>query len=598
MFSIYRQLFDLLDRSERRQFYVLLGLVIAMALVDLVGVAAVLPFLSVAADPTATRDSRMLSFLRDASGVTSDQGFVIFLGLLVLGFILFGMAVKLVGQYRIVRFGHLRNDSLSRRLLASYLAQNYVWFLGHNSAHLGAAILSECDKVVGGVLLPSLRVIANTVSLIFLIGLLIFVSPAVAFSAAVGIGGVYAVIFLLVRQRLQRQGQQQIKSNAARYQLTSEAFGGLKDVKFMGFEQVYNDRYKPQSRSYAEACAQSQIIGELPRFLLEAIAFGGLIVIILGLLVFQGARMADILPTLAIFGFAILKIFPAVQQIYHSLTQMRNGAPLLAKLHAEFSRGGLPALPEEVMPTVAPMVLSNSLVLEAIHFSYPTAGRAALQGLTLAIKARTTVGIVGGTGAGKTTVVDIILGLLTPDSGRMLVDDVPVTTAKLRAWQNAIGYVPQQIFLTDDTVAANIAFGIPPELRDIAAIERAARLAELHEFVTTELPQGYATVVGERGVRLSGGQRQRIGIARALYRDPEVLILDEATSALDNLTERAVMDAVTNLAHAKTIIMIAHRLSTVRGCDRIFLLEGGKVAANGTFDELVAENETFRRMAS
>ena len=208
------------------------------------------------------------------------------------------------------------------------------------------------------------------------------------------------------------------------------------------------------------------------------------------------------------------------------------------------------------------------------------------------------MGIVGGTGAGKTTVVDIILGLLTPDSGRMLVDDVPVTTAKLRAWQNAIGYVPQQIFLTDDTVAANIAFGIPPELRDIAAIERAARLAELHEFVTTELPQGYATVVGERGVRLSGGQRQRIGIARALYRDPEVLILDEATSALDNLTERAVMDAVTNLAHAKTIIMIAHRLSTVRGCDRIFLLEGGKVAANGTFDELVAENETFRRMAS
>ena len=222
-----------------------------------------------------------------------------------------------------------------------------------------------------------------------------------------------------------------------------------------------------------------------------------------------------------------------------------------------------------------------------MRYSYPLAEREALQGLSLSIPARTTVGIVGGTGAGKTTAVDLILGLLVMQQGTLAVDGQPITPSNVRAWQNNIGYVPQAIFLTDDTVAANIAFGQPAEEIDRAAIERAARTAELHDFVMSELPQGYDTVVGERGIRLSGGQRQRIGIARALYTDPDVLIMDEATSALDNLTERAVMDAVHNLGHAKTIILIAHRLTTVQACDTIFMLEHGRLVAQGSYDELL-----------
>ena len=232
-----------------------------------------------------------------------------------------------------------------------------------------------------------------------------------------------------------------------------------------------------------------------------------------------------------------------------------------------------------------------------MHYAYPQAERPAVQGMSLAIPARSTVGIVGGTGAGKTTTVDIMLGLLMPDRGTLSVDGIPISHENLRAWQRSIGYVPQQIFLADDTVAANIAFGRAAADIDQAAVERAARIAELHDFVMRELPDGYATKVGERGVRLSGGQRQRIGIARALYHDPDVLILDEATSALDNLTERAVMDAVHNLGHAKTIVMIAHRLSTVRECDTIFMLEGGRVVAEGSYDELIASNRQFRALA-
>ena len=249
-------------------------------------------------------------------------------------------------------------------------------------------------------------------------------------------------------------------------------------------------------------------------------------------------------------------------------------------------------------PVPAPLPLIDRLELAGVHYAYPGADRDALDGLDLVVRANTTVGIVGGTGAGKTTAVDLILGLLTPDRGALMVDGTPIDKASRRAWQRSIGYVPQQIYLTDESVRANIAFGLPPEAIDDAAVERAARIAELHDFVTESLPQGYHTLVGERGVRLSGGQRQRIGISRALYHDPSVLILDEATSALDNLTERAVMDAVHNLGHAKTILMIAHRLTTVKHCDVIVMLERGRVIATGTYDELLHRSREFRAMAS
>jgi ABC-type multidrug transport system fused ATPase/permease subunit len=277
---------------------------------------------------------------------------------------------------------------------------------------------------------------------------------------------------------------------------------------------------------------------------------------------------------------------------------MRFGTGTLNKLHEDFvataAGRAIPSVPGESAPALR---LTEQIELEDVHYAYPRAERPAARGVTLTIPARSTVGLVGGTGAGKTTTVDIMLGLLVPDRGTLSVDGIPITADNLRAWQRSIGYVPQQIFLSDDTVAANIAFGLKAEDIDQAAVERAARVAELHDFVLRELPDGYATKVGERGVRLSGGQRQRIGIARALYHDPDVLILDEATSALDNLTERAVMDAVHNLGRAKTIVMIAHRLSTVRECDTIFMLEGGRVVAEGSYDDLIETNRQFRALA-
>jgi ABC-type multidrug transport system fused ATPase/permease subunit len=594
MIAIYRKIFDLLDPQERRRFWQLLGLIMLMGLLDMAGVASILPFLAVVSDPAVITENPQLAMLYGWSGLANPDSFLILFGGLVFGFVIFSLGFKTLTLYAIARFSQMRNHSISTRLLASYLSQPYVWFLNHHSADLGKSVLAEVQSLVGGVLIPAMRLLAQTVSLGFLVILLILVNPGVALTAAIGLGGAYVLIFLAVRRYLGRIGKIRLEANKARFQIAQEVMGGIKEVKLMGLETAYLTRFRAPSRAMATSTANAQITGELPRHLLEGIAFGGMIALIISLLLKEGGNLADILPVLGVFAFAALRMFPAVQQIYHSLTLMRSNGMVLTQIHRDIMAMQVAS----AGPSAPALHLRQTLDLVDVHYAYPQTETSALKGLSLSIRANTTVGIVGGTGAGKTTAVDVMLGLLAPQAGELRVDGVVITPENLRAWQNSVGYVAQQIFLIDDSVAANIAFGIAAEAIDMAAVERAARVANLHDFVMGELPQGYQTAVGERGVRLSGGQRQRIGIARALYHDPDVLLLDEATSALDNLTERAVMEAVHNLGHDKTIIMIAHRLTTVRDCDMIFLLENGQLAAQGRYEDLVRDNEIFRRMAS
>ncbi|MCX8508007.1 MAG: ABC transporter ATP-binding protein [Rhodobacteraceae bacterium] len=598
MLSTYSKLYDLLTYRERRRAGLLLLAISLAAIMDMIGIASILPFLAAVSDPAGAKSHRLLAGLYHYFNFQNDRSFLIFMGVMVLVSLLFGLAAKVLANYAISRFGHMRNDSISRRLLSAYLRQPYVWFLRHHSADLGKTVLYEVERIIMEALLPSVRLLSYAISLLFLIGLLVAVQPWVAFASAAVMGGAYALIFYVARRNLSRLGQDRAINNAERYKVAHEAIGGIKDVKLMGLESTYLERFSVPSRRVARNASISQVIGELPRHLLEVVAFGGMIALILTMLLTGSGRIGDILPTLGVFAFAGLRMFPAMQQIYLAMTQMRFVAPLLDNVHRGMAEDAhSEPLPETAQTRTERLPLTRMLDLQDIHYTYPGAETSALNGLSLSVKARSTVGIVGGSGAGKTTTVDIILGLLPCGSGKISVDGTPVTKDNLRAWQNMIGYVPQHIYLIDDTVAANIAFGIPADQIDMKAVEKAARIANLHDFVMDEMAQGYDTGVGERGVRLSGGQRQRIGIARALYHDPEVLIFDEATSALDNLTERAVMAAVNQLANSKTIILIAHRLSTVRNCDEIFLLDQGRQVAQGTFDELVQKNDSFRRMA-
>ncbi|WP_216842467.1 ABC transporter ATP-binding protein [Tabrizicola piscis] len=595
MIEVYRKIFSLLDRRERRQFWLLTALMVIVAFAEVVGISAVLVLLNVIADPSTIQSNAYLGLAYSFAGFSSEFNFMVGLAVVVLLVVLGGLAVKAVGTYASIRFATMRGFTVSSRLLEAYLGQPYAWFLARNSSDIAKNVLVEVDGLVTRVMAPAFRMIASVLMVLAIVGLLMVVDPLITVLAAGLLGLSYALVYIVLRERLRRLGDVLMRAFAERFRVAQEAIGGIKEVKLLGLEESYMELYRRAAQKSARAQATIGVVSELPRFALEAISFGTLLTLILVLLLRSGGSIVEAVPTLGVFALSVMRLLPALQQVYQALASIRGATAILETVVKDHA--GVPAAPVNVTQVQQPLHLRDQLDLSGITFSYATAGRPALRGLDMKIAARTTVGIVGGTGAGKTTVVDLVLGLLIPDTGTLSVDQEPLTPANLRAWQKSLGYVPQSIFLTDDTIAANIAFGVPADEIDMQAVERAARTAALHDFVSTELPQAYQTVVGERGIRLSGGQRQRIGIARALYRDPTLLIMDEATSALDNITERVVMEAVQNIRADKTIILIAHRLTTVRNCDTIFLMEHGQVVAQGTYDELVAGSETFRKMA-
>ena len=428
---------------------------------------------------------------------------------------------------------------------------------------------------------------------IALIILLILVDPKLALIVGFSLGGAYSLIFYFVRSYLNRIGKERLNSNELRFTSVSEAFGAVKEVKVSGLEQTYIKRFSDSARSYARTVASLQSTSQLPRYILEAIAFGGIMLVILHLMV-QTGSFNNALPVISLYAFAGYRLMPALQLIYSALTQLTYVGPSLDKLYEDFKK----IKPLNSNQDQGVISLNSTIVLKNIHYNYPNTSRVSLKNINLSIPAQSTVGFVGATGSGKTTTADIILGLLGAQKGTLEIDGQIITKQNSRAWQRKIGYVPQFIYLADDTIAANIAFGVDHKEINQEAIERASKIADLHNFVINELPNQYQTSVGERGVRLSGGQRQRIGIARALYHKPQLLVLDEATSALDNLTEKVVMEAVNNLSKDMTIIIIAHRLTSVKKCDKIFLLEKGELISEGNFEELVKANDNFRITAN
>jgi len=463
-----------------------------------------------------------------------------------------------------------------------YLHQPYSWFLSRNSAELGKAILSEVGQVIGFGIIPLMDLISKSMVTIALIFLLIIANPKLALLIGFSLGGAYLLIFYFIRGYLNRIGKDRLKNNQLRFMVVSEAFGAAKELKVGGLEEIYIKRFSDPAKIFAQTTASSQVIAQLPRFILEAIAFGGIILIMLYMMT-QTDNFNSIIPIFSLYVFAGYRLMPALQQIYASFTNLTFVGPALEKLYKDLKN--LKSL--NLNQDQKALTFNNTIALKNIHYNYPNSTRKALKDITLNIPAKSTIGLVGTTGSGKTTTVDIILGLLEAQKGTLEVDGKIITLENSRSWQRSIGYVPQHIYLADDSVAANIAFGVKPENISEKAVTKASIIANLHNFVIEELPKKYQTKVGERGVRLSGGQRQRIGIARALYHNPKILILDEATSALDNQTEEAVMDAINNLNKDITIILIAHRLNTVKNCDIIFKLDKGQVIEQGTFDELI-----------
>ncbi|WP_018864895.1 ABC transporter ATP-binding protein [Thioalkalivibrio sp. ARh3] len=591
--GVYRKTLQLLTPAEKRRGALVLGMVMVMAVLETAGVASIMPFLSVLGNPDLVNTNPVLNYLYTGLGFASVDQFIFALGAAAFALILFSAVFRTLTHYAMNRFIEMRRHSLGKRLLETYLRQPYAFFLNRHSGDMAKSILSEVDQLVLNVFRPGITMIAYLVVTIAIVALLIFVDPWLALGVAVVIGGVYGTIFVFVRGLLGRIGRDRSRANQERFTAAGEALGGIKDIKLLGREHAYLSRFDAPSKRQARHQATNQTISQVPKFLIEAIGFGGIIGLTLILLHTQGGTgtdaLGEILPILGLYAFAGYRLLPAAQHIYAGLAKLRFGAAAVESVTEDLRERE--ALAELHRQAPRPLVPHKRIELKGIDYTYPGGHRPALQSINLEIPVGSSVGIIGTTGSGKTTLVDVLLGLLRPTQGAILVDGQPVTEANLRAWQQSLGYVPQDIFLTDSTVAENIALGIPAGQIDHERVERCARMAQVHDFIVQDMPEQYATMVGERGVRLSGGQRQRIGIARALYHDPDVLVFDEATSALDTATERAVMEAIESLSRSKTIILIAHRLSTVRACDQVAHLERGSFASVGHFDELVAQPE-------
>ena len=587
-----KKIFYLLNPNERKKAFLLLILILIMALLDMIGVASIMPFMAVLTNPNILETNSFLNNVFQTSrqfGIEDKNDFLFFLGVLVFILLVTSLAFKAFTHYVQVRFIQTRHYTISKKLVEGYLHQPYSWFLDRHSADLGKTILTEVSTVVGNGMKPLMELIARSMVAITLISLLIVTDPKLALIVGLTLGLSYWVIYKFTRKYLNRIGKETYKSNQSRFIAIAEAFGAAKEVKVAGLEKTYIDRYSIPAKILAQHQAASSLVSQLPRFALEAIAFGGIMIMILYLMS-QTGGIVNALPIISLYVFAGYRLMPALQSIYASLAKLT------------FVKASLDALTNDIKNLKSfnfkqeqkNILFENQISLKNIHYNYPNTSRTALKDINIDIPVKNTIGLVGTTGSGKTTTVDIILGLLEAQTGTLEVDDQIITAKNSKVWQKLIGYVPQHIYLADDTVSANIAFGIDPEDIDQEAVEKASKIANLHEFVEEELSEKYQTTIGERGVRLSGGQRQRIGIARALYHNPKLLVLDEATSALDNQTEQAVMDAVNNLNKDITIILIAHRLNTVKNCNIIFKLEKGRLVGKGTYDELINNSKNFR----
>ena len=590
--------YHLLSPTHRQALWGLGALMLLSAIFEMAGIASIMPFMSMVADPEIVTHNHWLAIAFHRFGFRSPRSFMIFLGCTVLGVLFLSNLVAALTVWSILRFSFTAGRDLAQKMFAVYLNHPYVFFLNRNTSELVQNTLFEMGRTVNNVLIPLLTILARSTIAFSILILLFSVNPTLALVSGTILGGAYGLVYLGVRKTLARSGQDISLANARRTQVAYETFGGIKDIKILGREKTFFDLFRKPVERYALLQSHTQMISLLPRYALETMAFGGIIGIVLYLLS-TGKNLSATLPLISLYALAGYRLMPALQQIFANWSIVRFNISAVDRIARDIDTlpGASKNQPTVPPPSVRKLPLTQAIELDGVTFHYPGREEPVLDQVSLVIPANTSIGLVGSTGSGKTTTLDILLGLLEPSGGCLRVDGQIVDRKNVRQWQAAIGYVPQQIMLLDDTVLKNIAFGIPEGEIDREKVVEAAKLAHLHEFVTSDLPQGYDTPIGERGVRLSGGQRQRIGIARALYHEPSVLVLDEATSALDNITENVIMEALNTLSRNKTVIMVAHRLTTVRECDTIVVLDRGRVADSGTYSSLLERNDFFRMLA-
>ncbi len=564
-----------------------------MAILEVVGIASVLPFMQLAANPGELLENKWLSKLYHVFSFDSEQDMLIASGVLVLTLLTISNVFKVFASWLQQKFTWDVSYKLGMRLLRVYLGKPYGYFLTHNSSELLANLVVEVGKVTTGILTPLCELIAQIIVALLIFTLLIIVNPTIALATLSVLGLAYILVYLARKRYLTQLGKERISLNQFRFTHLKELLNGIKTFRVYGVQDFFYRRYDTVSERFSQIQPRVHLVSVTPRHVVEIFAFGGVIVLVL-VLISRGQNLQQILPMLTLYVLAGYRLLPALQKVYGSVIKLRHTFPTIEILEKDLQKD----VPLQKSASVKHPIgdFSANLKLENVSFYYEDTNTAVISDLSVTIPKGKTIAFVGSTGSGKTTLVDLIVGLLHPKKGHIKIDNHILSVDNTLTWQNQIAYVPQEVFLFDDAAQRNIAIGLYDEEVDIKLVQKVAQVANIHDFISDELPKGYETVIGERGVRLSGGQRQRLGLARALYRQPKVLILDEATSALDSITESAVIDSLRAYSEDLTVIVIAHRLSTVRHADCIYLLEKGRIVAEGNYEKLIQKSEVFREM--
>ncbi|CAN1212234.1 Xenobiotic-transporting ATPase [Tumidithrix helvetica PCC 7403] len=584
------------NRQEKWQILSIFILMFIGSGLETLGVGLIPAFVTLLGNPDIIQKQQSFQWLYIKLGVNSNQDFLFWVSIMLMGIYLFKNAYLATLTYWQYYFLYKKQVSLSNRLLQAYLYSPYTFHLQRNSADLVRNVTSEIPQIFVGVLVPMLILITEIMVMSCIALLLAIVEPVSSAIAAIFLGISIFGLNKTIRKQMSGQGLIRQEQIGQMIQWVNQGLGGIKETKILGRETFFLDRFTRSTEAFGKANLFVGLATQLPNLFIDAILIAAVLLIVIFSLL-QGREIQSILPMLSLFAIAALRLMPSAKRIVSTITTIRylkHTVDLIYQdlVDLETTSILLPTLNYSASPTTQ---LKQLIELRNIHYQYPNATKPSLSGISLAIMKGESIAFIGSSGAGKTTIVDVILGLLKPTEGEILVDAKNIFT-DLASWQQQIGYIPQSIYLSDDTIRSNIAFGLATDEIDEAQVWNAIKAAQLEELVSS-LPEQLDTLVGERGIRLSGGQRQRIGIARALYHNPEVIVMDEATAALDNTTEREFMQALESMSREKTMIMIAHRLSTVKNCNQLYLMQEGKIICSGTYNELLSQNIEFQLLA-
>lgn len=596
MLKMIVQLFSLLTPNQVRKFYVLQILVIVMAFAEIIGIASIAPFMALVGDIRLLEGEGMLAKFYSLSGASNPTDFIFYAGLTVLFTLTFSTLISMYTIWKLSLYATTVGTEISNRLYNHYMQQDWLFHSSISNAELTKQVASESMRVTNSIIQPLLHMNAKIVLATFISISILIYDPLIAISGLIIFTCAYVSLYRLVRNRLRMNGNKISLIATERFRLINEGFGGIKDVLLLNRRHDFVKSFQHSGKEFAHVLGTNTAISQVPRYFIELIAFGTMISLVLLLIKLHEGDLGTVLPILAVYALAAFKLLPALQQIYASITQIKGNEAAFEAIKKDLieSLNTVDNINQKV--SNEHLVLNQQISFKDMSFIYPGKAIPAVNRLNMTIPVNSVIGLVGASGSGKSTTIDLLIGLLNPQTGSLYVDDICINIDNKRAWQNKIGFVPQNIFLSEGTIAENIAFGLSLQDINLNQISKAVELANLSELID-QLPEGIDTKVGERGVQLSGGQRQRIAIARALYHQADVLVFDEATSALDGITEKIIMEAIHEFSGQKTIIMVAHRLKTVKKCDMIYMMDKGEVVAQGTYKELVENNSKFREMA-